>query len=165
MTDGRITARELRQVIDLAQEMLLADVQLLEHVQPTLARLSESHSLMLITKGDLRDQESKFSRSGLAHYFRYIEIVSDKTRETYAAILAKYQIEPSRFLMVGNSLRSDIVPVLALGGQAIYVPYHITWAHEAVAHGEDGPRGYLELEHLGLLPEVVERLDAAAEIG
>ena len=115
---------------------------------------------MLITKGDLFDQESKIERSGLKAYFHQIEIVSDKTPEAYAGLLAKHQLEPARFLMVGNSLRSDILPVVELGGHAIHIPYHITWAHEHVEDTHEA--GYETLEHLGQLPAALERLSQHA---
>jgi putative hydrolase of the HAD superfamily len=157
LSERQVEADAILQIIHAARDMLNTDVRLLPHVQPTLAALSRSYALMLITKGDLRDQESKLARSGIAQHFRYIEIVSDKTHQTLEAILAKYRIEPSRFLMVGNSLRSDILPVLALGGQAIHIPYHITWAHEVVSQGEEQLHGYWKLDHLGLLPDWIER--------
>jgi putative hydrolase of the HAD superfamily len=161
LTEGRITGTDVRRIIDIAQDMLNADVELLKHATTTLAKLSESHSLMIITKGDLLDQERKLTRSRIAPYFRYIEVVSDKTRESYQALLAKYQLAPARFLMVGNSLKSDILPVIALGGRAVYIPYHITWAHETVVTPESKEQGYYQLEHLGLLPALVEQISQA----
>jgi putative hydrolase of the HAD superfamily len=162
LTEGRIAANEIKTIIDWAKDMLAADVELLEHVAETIAAMSRSYTLMLITKGDLLDQESKIARSGLAQHFQQIEIVSDKQRENYSALLHKYHIEPQRFLMVGNSLRSDILPVLALGANAVHVPYPITWVHE-VAEPPIGQPGFYELEHLGLLPNLlaeIERSDA-----
>jgi putative hydrolase of the HAD superfamily len=161
LTEGRITGQDIQRIIDIAKDMLNADVELVEYARPTLARLSESHALMLITKGDLLDQERKLAQSGITPYFRYIEIVSDKTREAYQAILNKYQIAPSKFLMVGNSLKSDVLPVIALGGRAVYIPYHITWAHEAAIETESIEQGYYQLEHLGLLPALVEQISQA----
>jgi putative hydrolase of the HAD superfamily len=99
------------------------------------------------------------ARSGIAPCFRYIEVVSDKTRESYQAILDKYQLAPARFLMVGNSLKSDILPVIALGGHAVYIPYLITWEHETVAKLDSTERGYYQLDHLGLLPALVEQIN------
>jgi putative hydrolase of the HAD superfamily len=118
---------------------------------------------MLITKGDLLDQETKLARSGLAERFARVEVVSDKTEEAYRRILARHAVDARRFLMVGNSLRSDILPVVAIGGHAVYIPHHITWAHEVVeaspASGSaDAVRpAYAELEHIGLLPEWIAR--------
>jgi putative hydrolase of the HAD superfamily len=153
--------REIQKIIDFGKEMLRAEVQLLEHVEETVAKLSKSYELMIITKGDLFHQESKIARSGLAHYFSTVEIVSEKTRGTYEAILTKQGVAPQRFLMVGNSLRSDIAPVIAMGGQAVYVPYHITWAHETMVKPGEEQQGYFELEHMGLLPALIERLSAS----
>jgi len=113
---------------------------------------------MLLTKGDLFDQESKLARSGLADYYRHVEIVSDKNATSYRALFARYQVEPARFLMVGNSLRSDILPVTALGGRPVYIPYHMTWAHETVVEQDAQLHQYVELEHIGGLPELIERL-------
>jgi putative hydrolase of the HAD superfamily len=104
LTEGRMSGREIQSIIDSAKEMLAADVELLEHVAETIAAMSRSYQLMLITKGDLLDQESKIARSGLAQHFQQIEIVSDKQRENYAALLQRYNIPPQRFLMIGNSL-------------------------------------------------------------
>jgi putative hydrolase of the HAD superfamily len=163
LTEGRILSTEIQKVIDLAKDMLTAEVQLLGHAEETVARLADSYPLMMITKGDLFDQEAKIARSGLRQYFRYIEIVSDKTRDDYVTLLAKYRLAPSRFLMVGNSLRSDILPVVALGGRAVYIPYHITWAHENVLPPEEDRQRYFELEHLGLLPALIEKLSHRLE--
>jgi putative hydrolase of the HAD superfamily len=163
LTEGRIPGREIQKVVDLAKDMLTAEVQLLDHAQETVARLAVSYPLMLITKGDLFDQEAKIARSGLRQYFQHIEIVSDKTRGGYAALLARYRLEPSRFLMVGNSLRSDILPVVALGARAVHIPYHITWAHENVPPPEGDQKRYFELEHLGLLPALIEKLSQSPE--
>jgi putative hydrolase of the HAD superfamily len=161
LTDGQVRGREIREIIGFAREMLKAPVQLLEGVEGAVRTLSDSHQLMIITKGDLFDQESKIARSGLADCFSHVEIVSHKTEETYKALLAKHNIHPGRFLMVGNSLRSDILPVLAVGGRAVYIPYHITWAHEVVANPDEVPQGgYFELEHIGLLPSLVEGLSS-----
>lgn len=156
----KIQSYEIRRILDLARQMLSAELQLLDHAAEVVAQVGEIYPLMLITKGDLFDQESKIDRSGLRAYFRYIEIVSDKTLDSYAALLAKYQIDPRRFVMIGNSLRSDILPVVALGGHAIHVPYHITWAHEHV----EAPTttAYETLEHLGQLPAALERLSQSA---
>jgi putative hydrolase of the HAD superfamily len=103
-------------------------------------------------------QEAKIDQSGLRPYFRSIEIVADKTPQSYAALLTRYHIDPARFLMIGNSLRSDILPVLAIGGQAVHVPYAITWAHEHVDVPPDQQGRYHELERIGQLPELLEGL-------
>jgi putative hydrolase of the HAD superfamily len=158
VTGGTIRGQDIQKVIDLGREMIDAPIQLMEHVKTTLATLSEHYPLMLITKGDLFEQETRIGRSGLKSYFAYIEITSDKTAESYTTILAKYRIDPHRFLMVGNSHRSDILPVLALGGYAVYIPYPFTWAHEVVDDPPAGHPRYFELEHLGLLPALIEQI-------
>jgi len=160
LSDQRIHGHEVQQVLDLARQMLSADLQLLDHAADIIAQLAAEYPLMLITKGDLFDQESKIDRSGLRAYFRHIEIVSDKTLDVYAALLAKHHLDPKRFVMIGNSLRSDILPVVELGGRAIHIPYHITWAHEHVESPDTD--AYETLEHLGQLPSALERLSQHA---
>jgi putative hydrolase of the HAD superfamily len=159
LTEGRIAGSDIQTIIDIARDMLTAEVELLEHVEATIAALAQNYALMVITKGDLRDQEMKMAHSGLAQFFRHVEIVSDKTREGYAALLARLGIAPARFLMVGNSLRSDILPVLALGASAVYVPYQFTWAHEAADIPQSGQAGFYQLDHLGLLPALLTTLE------
>lgn len=158
LTGGQVKGSDIQQIIDLAKAMVATPVELLDHVADVIPALAESHTLMLITKGDLFDQESKIAQSGLAEYFRSIEIISDKTVVTYQSLFARYQIDPRRFLMVGNSLRSDILPVVALGGRALYIPYHVTWEHEIVADHDASGQGYVELEHIGQLPGWLETL-------
>jgi len=158
LTEGQIAGREIQAVVNLAREMLAADVQLLEHAVETVAQLASEYDLMLITKGDLYEQESKVGRSGLAHHFRHVEVVTDKTRDRYQELLARHQIEPGQFLMVGNSIRSDVLPVLALGGWAVHIPYHLTWAHEVADPPPAGHPGYYQLEHLGLLPDLLRTM-------
>src|SRR5262249_28791468 len=130
LTEGRISGSKIRHIIDLTREMFTAPVELLDGVRETIATLAQSHALMLITKGDLFEQEGKIARSGLADFFSKVEIVPIKTREIYKSIVEKHKINPQRFLMVGNSMRSDILPVIEMGGHAVYVPYETTWEHE-----------------------------------
>jgi putative hydrolase of the HAD superfamily len=159
LSAGRITADEIAQIVGFAKTMIDTPVELLAHVPETVARLAQSHRLMLITKGDLLDQERKLERSGLAKHFAVVEIVSEKTADTYRHILAKYDIAPPHFLMVGNSLPSDVLPVVAIGGHAVYVPHDFTWVHETIADDAHQPEQYTELAHIGLLPALVEQLD------
>jgi len=158
LTGGQISGHDIQRVIDLSKGMLSADVQLLEHAEETVARLAQDFPLMIITKGDLLDQESKIERSGLGKHFKHVEIVSDKTPASYAALLARHNLRPAGFLMVGNSLRSDVLPVLAIGGQAVHIPYRLTWAHERVSSEELDGAKYAELENLGQLPDLIGRL-------
>jgi putative hydrolase of the HAD superfamily len=159
LSQHHISGIEVQQVLDLAKQMLHTDVELIEGVAEVIAQLAITYPLMLITKGDLAHQEAKIEQSGLKPYFRSIEIVTDKTPQSYAALLARHHIEPARFLMIGNSLRSDILPVLEIGGQAVHVPYAITWAHEHVDVPPDQQGRYHELEHIGQLPQLVEQLE------
>jgi putative hydrolase of the HAD superfamily len=159
ISGGEIEAREIQGIIDIAKEMKQAPVRLLDHVEEVIQALSESYRLMLITKGDLLDQERKITHSGLASYFDHVEVLTDKRPEVYRALLAKHRITPERFIMVGNSLRSDILPVVSLGARAVHIPYHLTWAHETVPVHQDEALEYVELEHIGLLPELVGQLE------
>jgi putative hydrolase of the HAD superfamily len=117
---------------------------------------------MLITKGDLMDQERKIAASGLAGHFRQVEIVSDKNVDTYTNLLRKHSLSPERFLMIGNALRSDILPVLELGGWAVYVPHPLTWSHESAAL-PDGHQRFAQIQHLGLLPKLIEQWEQELE--
>ncbi len=159
LTDGRVKAGDIQALIDYAKGMLVAEVELLEHVSETVPLLAQSYRLMLITKGDPLDQESKLARSGLQPYFWQVEVVSDKNPAVYQNLLNKYNLAPQRFVMVGNSQRSDILPVLAIGGVAVFVPYLNTWAHEAADAPPPGQPGYYEIEHLGHLPGLLEKLE------
>lgn len=155
LTDGRISAAEIDQLIALGREMLAHPVELLDGVQDTLRELAGRHELLVITKGDLRDQQRKFSKSGLEDFFRGIEVVAEKDERTYAEILERHGIAPERFLMVGNSLKSDILPVLALGGAGVHVPYHLIWELErATSVPENGTR-FFELENIRAVPGAV----------
>ena len=158
-TEGRISAVELRKVVDLARGMLHAKVELLPHAEQCVAAMAATHTLMVITKGDPHDQIAKLERSGLQLYFQQVEIVADKTLAVYKDILTRHRINPERFLMVGNSLRSDILPVILLGGQAVFVPYWNTWVHENTPPSEEHERCYHKIEHLGQLRELVEQLE------
>ncbi|WP_207457189.1 HAD family hydrolase [Azospirillum sp. SYSU D00513] len=130
VTGGRVPARDIQTLMEFGKSMLAHPVELLDGVAETVEALASSHRLLLITKGDLFDQESKIARSGLAERFHGVEIVSEKDPATYRRILERRGVDPARFLMVGNSVRSDILPVVAVGARAVHVPYHLTWAHE-----------------------------------
>jgi putative hydrolase of the HAD superfamily len=162
LTAGKISAEEIQHLIDLGRDMLAHPVELLDGVAETLTQLAARHRLVLITKGDLRDQERKLGKSQLAPHFRQVEIVSEKDEVTYAQILRRLGIGPRQFVMVGNSLKSDILPVLALGGAGVHVPYHLTWAAERV---EDTPvcaGRFFRLRTLRELPAVVSGLAGPA---
>lgn len=163
LTEGRIKGSEIKTIIELGKQMLKAPVQLLEHAENAVKTLATSFPLMLLTKGDLFDQESKIARSGLSRYFDHIEICSHKNNAAYSSILKKQGIQPQRFLMVGNSLKSDILPVLELGGHAVFIPYEYCWEHENIDCPQELPEkfpNFRQLEHIGQLPGIV--LDLAA---
>jgi putative hydrolase of the HAD superfamily len=157
VSEGRVTAKEIDAIIIIAKRMLTAPVDLVDGVETTLGSLSGSYKLMLITKGDQFEQERKISISGISHYFDYLEVVGEKSEASYRKILGQYNLDPARFLMVGNSLRSDVLPVLKIGGQAVYIPNEQTWFHENASQDEIRGVEYAELERLSQLPEYLER--------
>ena len=131
ITGERISARDVHRIVELGKSVLQHPVELLPGIREAVTEIARSHPVVLITKGDLFHQEAKVRESGLSDLFRRIEIVSEKDETTYARVLQECGVAPERFAMIGNSLRSDIVPVLELGGCGVYMPYHVTWAHEA----------------------------------
>ncbi len=155
LSEGRISGEEIKSILSFGREMMTIPVSVFEQVHDVLSHLSGSYKLLLITKGDLLDQQSKIAQSRLESFFSGIEIVSNKRPATYQAILDRFNIEPDQFLMVGNSLRSDILPVLEIGGHAVYIPFHITWAHEEISAEEEKEHDYFQLENLGQLPALL----------
>lgn len=134
VSNQMISAGDIRQIVDLGKSLLEIPIELLPQVKETLEILKEkgNYKLVVATKGDLLDQENKLERSGLAPYFDHIEVMSDKTEKEYLRLLNILQIKPSEFLMIGNSLKSDIQPVLALGGYSVHIPFEVMWQHEVV---------------------------------
>jgi putative hydrolase of the HAD superfamily len=159
LTDSKVSAQDISQIIEVARSMLDADVELLEQVAETIPALAARYRLMVITKGDLRDQESKIAHSGLGGHFHDVEIVSDKNIQTYREILRKHSTPAEHFLMVGNSLPSDILPVLELGGTAVYIPHELTWAHERAEIPPASQPGFHQLDHFGHLPALLEQVE------
>jgi putative hydrolase of the HAD superfamily len=153
LSEGRINAGEIQQIIEMGKEILTTPVELLEGVAETIPRLAESYDLMIVTKGDLLHQETKIAQSGLGDYFRWAEVVSEKDADTYRRVIERNSIAPEGFLMVGNSLKSDVLPVLEIGAQGIHIPYRTTWQHERVAPEALSGKRYAELSHIGLLPD------------
>ncbi|MET1161460.1 MAG: HAD family hydrolase [Pseudoxanthomonas sp.] len=158
LTGERISARDIHRVIEIGRSTLQHPVVLIEGIREAVETIAARHEIVLITKGDLFHQESKIEQSGLADLFHRIEVVSEKDQATYARVLRELGTTAERFVMVGNSLRSDIEPVLALGGWGIHVPYHITWAHEAEHAIADGEPRMLQVEHARELPDALSRL-------
>jgi putative hydrolase of the HAD superfamily len=145
--------------MEWGHEMLRSPVELLPGVRDAVDTLAARVPLILLTKGDLFHQESKLARSGLADYFSGVEIVSEKDASVYRAVMARHRVVPERFLMAGNSLRSDVLPVLEAGGKAVYIPYPIVWSHEHVAPEALGSARFHEIENIGVLPALVEELN------
>ena len=160
LSGGEIRGGEIQEIINFARWMLKEPIQLLDGVAETINQLADKFRLMVITKGDLFDQETKIARSGLGNYFFAVEVVSEKNAEVYRTLLAKHGIEPSRFLMVGNSLPSDVLPVVEIGGQAVHIPYHVTWQHETVVPHQLERDGYIELDHSGQLVQLLKNLNS-----
>ncbi|HTL13570.1 MAG TPA: HAD family hydrolase [Thermomonas sp.] len=162
ITEARVTAADLHRIVGLGKTLLRHPVDLLPGVREAVAAVAADWPVVLITKGDLFHQEAKVRESGLSALFRRIEIVSEKDPATYARLFEEFGVAAGQFLMVGNSLRSDIAPVLALGGWGVHVPYHVTWAHEAEGRVEAGAERMREIAALDGLAAAVRALDAQA---
>ena len=134
ISNNTISLQVIEKIIELGKELLEKPIELLEGVEETLKILHGKYKLIVATKGDLKDQQSKLHRSGLGHYFHHIEVMSDKQEINYSHLLKRLEIEPKDFLMIGNSLKSDVLPVLAIGGFAVHIPFHTTWEHEKIDH-------------------------------
>ncbi len=158
LTEGRIPASDLEVILGWGKRMLMQPTELLDGVEPALRDLGRRYDLLLITKGDLFDQESKLARSGLADLFLGVEIVSEKNAGSYRGILTRRGITAGEFVMVGNSLRSDVVPVLELGARAVHIPYHVTWHHEHVPEESLPKTGWYRLESIAGLSRLLDEL-------
>lgn len=148
LTEGRVAASQIQQIIDWGRTMLTTPIELLPGVREAVVIVAETHRIVVVTKGDLLDQEAKLARSGLGDLFSAFEVVSEKDAKTYAAVMRRLGVEPSRFVMVGNSVKSDVLPVLEAGGSAVHVPYHLSWALDRA------PAGSAEFVTLGSLAEL-----------
>ncbi len=143
ISDSKVSPQVIQEIINLGKEALSKDIELLRGVDKVFEALSaKSYRLIVATKGDLLDQERKLKKSGLEQYFHHIEIMSDKKESDYLKLIKHLDITPQEFVMVGNSLKSDILPVLNINGRAIHVPYHTTWAHEHVSEKELKNKGF-----------------------
>ncbi|MEX0854062.1 MAG: HAD family hydrolase [Bauldia sp.] len=150
VTDGRVPASVIGEILEAGRDMLSHPVEVFPQVRETLEALARSHTLILITKGDLFDQERKLAGSGLGDLFDAVEIVSDKSRSTYEAIFTRHGDGPARAMMVGNSLKSDVIPAIEAGGWGVYVPHDLTWALEHVELPVEAPR-FRRLARIGEL--------------
>jgi len=154
ISDGNIGATDIEKIIGFGQELLQKPVEILDGVEEVLADLQDKYRLVMATKGDLLDQERKLKASCLEKYFHHIEIMSEKKEEDFRKLIGHLDIPPTAFAMVGNSLKSDILPVLNLGGHGFHIPYHVTWSHETVDHHIDHPN----LRQMEKIMEILEHL-------
>jgi putative hydrolase of the HAD superfamily len=158
LSEGRITGSEILEIIGFARTMLATPITLLDGVKDTIHKLSHEYRLILITKGDLFDQETKVARSGLGDYFEVVEVVANKDKLTYEKLLLRHKIDVNKFVMVGNSLRSDILPVLECGGKAVHIPYETEWFHEAVSAEELIGKDFTTIDNLSDLCDWLKEL-------
>lgn len=150
-----ISQKSIEAILNIGKKMLNKPVELLDGVEDVLKSLSKKYRLILATKGDLLDQERKLEKSGLTDYFHHIEVLSDKKEVNYAKLLNHLDIKPSEFLMIGNSLKSDVLPLVNIKAHAMHVPFHTTWAHEEVSEKETNGKDY---KTINTLRDVLELL-------
>lgn len=147
ISNQQVPQKTISEILKLGKKMLDEPVELLDGVIEVLGELKNKYRLIVLTKGDLLDQERKIERSGLSEFFQHVEVLSDKKAENYLHLLNHLQIDVNEFLMIGNSLKSDVLPILEIGAQAVHVPFHTTWKHEEVSMEEDG-QNYLKISKL-----------------
>jgi len=158
VSDHKVSPAIIQEVIQLGKAQLNKPIQMLEGVRTVLEELSRlEYTLIVATKGDLLDQERKLRKSNLEAYFHHIEIMSDKKESDYLKLLKHLEIRPEDFLMIGNSMKSDIYPVLNIGGYAIHIPFHITWQHEEVADIEMDHEHFQAVENISAVPELLTK--------
>lgn len=148
ISNGSVSNATIEKILEIGKDMLNKPVELLEGVEKVLRTLSEDFRLIVVTKGDLLDQERKLVKSGLLDYFHHIEIMSDKQEANYSKLLNHLDIKPSEFLMIGNSLKSDILPLFNIKAKAIHVPFHTTWIHEQINDDDNKNKSYKTVESL-----------------
>ncbi|WP_299781166.1 HAD family hydrolase [uncultured Formosa sp.] len=148
LSNNTVSNTTIKAILDLGKDMINKPVELLDGVELVLKTLSEKYRLIVITKGDLLDQERKLKQSGLLDYFHHIEVVSDKKEANYLNLLHHLNIDPTQFLMVGNSLKSDILPLINIQAKAIHVPFHTTWVHEQVSEQDIKGKAYKTVNEL-----------------
>ncbi|WP_343486710.1 HAD family hydrolase [Allomuricauda sp. d1] len=149
LSNHTISNDTLQEILDVGKKMIAHPVELLSGVEEVLQKLENKYRLIVLTKGDLLDQERKLEKSGLSKYFHHVEVLSEKKEENYQNLLEHLEIDVNEFLMVGNSLKSDVIPILNIGAKAVHVPFHTTWAHELVSkEKEKSTNGYLKLESI-----------------
>ena len=156
LTDGTAPPHVVREILAAGREMLAHPVETLPGVDEVVAELSETYRLVLITKGDLLDQERKLAASGLGERFAAVEIVSEKDRSTYDRVFNRHGTGPAQAVMVGNSMKSDVLPAIAAGAFAVHIPYAVTWAHELADAPENEPL-YTSLDSIEALPQIINQ--------
>ncbi len=139
ISSNTISIEVIEKIVVLGKDLLQKPIELLDGVEDTLKALQGKYKLVVATKGDLKDQQRKLHDSGLGAYFHHIEVMSDKQELNYQKLLKRLEIEPEEFFMIGNSLKSDVLPVLAIGGHAVHIPFHTTWEHEKISHKVEHP--------------------------
>jgi len=155
LSSGQVNTQTLSKIIAMGKHMIDQPVEILDGVQETLQYLAPKYRLIVMTKGDLLDQERKLQKSGLSKYFQHVEVLSDKKEKNYSDLLAHLEIDVDEFVMIGNSLKSDVLPLLNIGAKAIHIPFHTTWAHEEVSEKEiDKDLQYLMIERLTQLKSI-----------
>ncbi|MDD5596657.1 MAG: HAD family hydrolase [Victivallaceae bacterium] len=157
LSDYRIDAVSIEKIIQLGRKLLTMPVKLLDSAEEVMKQLKDKYRLILITKGDLMEQERKLRDSGLLEYFHHIEILSDKKVRDYRNLFKRLNLKPEEFIMVGNSLRSDIIPVLELNAGAVYIPYPGTWEHEHVENYDCGHEKLMKIDKLSELPGILAK--------
>ena len=148
LSNGSIAQHTISDIIGLGKKMIARPVELLDGVEEVLQALEKKYRLIVLTKGDLLDQERKLEKSGLSRYFHHVEVLSDKKEANYKNLLEHLEIPIESFLMIGNSLKSDVIPILNLGGNAVHVPFHTTWVHELVSEEEELTNNHLKLNSI-----------------
>ncbi|MFD0836154.1 HAD family hydrolase [Mariniflexile aquimaris] len=143
-----VSTKTIDAILNIGKDMLNKPVELLDGVEEVLKHFSKKYRLILATKGDLLDQERKLEKSGLTKYFHHIEVLSDKKEANYSRLLNHLDIKPSEFLMIGNSLKSDVLPLININAHAVHVPFHTTWAHEQVTEQETNGKAYKTISSL-----------------
>ncbi|MFV0365795.1 MAG: HAD family hydrolase [Mangrovibacterium sp.] len=151
ISNYQLTNGQTEAILNIGKEMLKSPVELLGGVKETLQALHRKYKLVVLTKGDLLDQQRKLKASGVAHYFDHMEVMSDKKQSDYEILFRLFHIRPEQFMMVGNSLKSDIIPIVELGGTAVHIPYHTTWAYEQLDKEGINRHHYHSLENIGEL--------------
>ncbi|TBX71357.1 HAD family hydrolase [Flavobacterium silvisoli] len=139
ISNNTISVEVIEKITEYGKELLQKPIELLEGVEETLEALKGKYKLVVATKGDLLDQRRKLHNSGLGHYFHHIEVMSDKKEKDYEDLLKRLEIKAEEFFMIGNSLKSDVLPVLNIGGSAVHIPFHTTWEHEKISHKVEHP--------------------------